>query len=96
MIKWNRDLSQAPTGTIVDNRKEDGKGRKMGTTTFVPEWILVSVVDKGRARVSKTYRTQPSKDYPTGRWCGLADKQVPYAWAPWPEPAPASEDDISW
>lgn len=92
-MQFYKGLENAPRGTVRETpvTGKEGKIRR----TFVPDWLLLAVSDKGVLKVIPGHFVEPSKQYPEGRWAGCADKQVPYAWAPWPA-APDPEDFIPW
>lgn len=85
-LDWNHDPTTAPVGTTRYASRLGRGGVERNIGTFVPERIFVAFLDKGGERcVSFTYRTEPTKQHPTGWWSGLHSEQVIYAWAPMPE-----------
>lgn len=77
MTDWNFNMAEAPRGQRFGDKKQ----------YFRPDWILVSVVDKGIPRVIPVHFVEPTKSHPSGRWAGISGKQQPYAWQPFPDVA---------
>lgn len=94
-VKWNYDMEAAPRGKL--RMRVDGDGNERATRGVIQKYVLLSILDKGVAKVVNTYRTEGSKQYPDGYWAGCAPDQA-YAWAelPAPAPVPAATEEDEW
>lgn len=79
---WRYDVENAPRGKTLVHTGPDGKGGTRTTTSFKAEPILGAVIDAGVMKWIPTYRTEPTKQHPTGWWAGIKTDRDLYAWAP--------------
>lgn len=86
-IKWSSDISAAPKGETVVNKRTmlvKGKPVDQEIPTFIPTFILALT------KCGKVVRTYwiPGNGRPLeARWSGLNHGEQPLAWAHWPDAA---------
>lgn len=90
-MEWRTDLGSAPRGRTVESVSYRG-GSVVKTSTFHPERILLSIIDDGEPKVICSYRTEPNRWSPDGRWAGCADTQKIVGWMPMPKPMQETGD----
>lgn len=71
-MEWNFDISQAPSGSLVETQSVNKLGKVITLKKFVPVPCLVA---------TKCGLVIPSKKLESGRWNFLAEKEQPIAWA---------------
>lgn len=75
-LVWNRDISQAPRGTMRLVKRTIGK-KEVEVEEFTPDLIIAA----GNGGVVTISRWLPKE----GRWNMFTTSVPPLAWMPWPD-----------
>ena len=92
MDDWNFNMSAAPRGSYDISKRMNGTTEQT-IKTFVPHRLLIANKD---GKVYATYRTEPNKYYPEGRWSGWSGGDEGVAWMEYPShPFLAAHSEVS-
>lgn len=84
-MEWNTDMDAAPRGSYVEMPEPRGRHHAI-VKKFQHERILLSIIDAGEPKTIPSYRTEPNRWSPQGRWAGCSDNQTILGWMHLPAP----------